>query len=1130
LTCSRCQRDNPSDAAFCAGCGQKLGRVCAACQRDNDVDAIFCNGCGSSLAEPAPAPPASQAERSPADYTPKHLADKILQSKSALEGERKQVTVMFADVKGSMELASQVDPEAWHSILDRFFKVLSEGVHRFEGTVNQFTGDGIMALFGAPIAHEDHAQRACFAALDLKGKLQSLSREVKREHGMHFSVRIGLHSGDVVVGKIGDDLRMDYTAQGHSVGLAQRMEGLAAPDTCYLSGATASLVKGYFDLEDLGEFQIKSVAESVNVFELRGLGELRTRFDVSRARGLTRFVGRSDDMHTLDTALEQAQAGRGQVIGVVAEAGTGKSRLCFEFVERCRAQGYQVLEGQALAHGKDLPYLPMLQLFRAYYGIHDQDDDRAVREKIAGRLLLIDEGFREMLPVQFEFFGAPDPENPAPPLDPDEKKRQLFTVLRTLVQRDDPSARNFIWLIEDLHWMDPGSEEFLAVLVDAIAPTSRLLIVNFRPEYHADWMQKSYYRQLPIAPLGPDAIRELVEDLLGSDKSTEGLAAEIHTRTGGNPFFAEEVTQSLIESGHLEGTRGAYRLVTAIVDLEVPTTVQPLLASRIDRLAEREKHVLQIASVIGREFSEPVLAQVAALPGGELGMALEALKQGEFLYQQAIYPVAEYIFKHALTQEVALTTQLRERRAERHAAVARVIESLHADKLDEQAPLLAHHWEEAREPVVAAGWHLRAAQHVRGRDFAVARRHFAKVSDLTVGQEEDPAACSLAVQAHMGLLSLGFRLGTTVEEQDEIYAVGKRWAERTGDRLQQIELEVTASATIITAGVCDRALEHAMNGEALLEGSEDEKVVAGARYSASYVWLVTGQFAKSGDRYDELIAVGRRLGDLQAPYGGEPLLANLMQCRAQIEFESGDIARARDFLDEALRMARERNLPETEGWCEGGFWLFDWFDGDTQFALPHSLKSLEIAERLGSRFSIAHALAGAAMVVAHSGDGKTALAMAMRAVATARDANTALENEALHVRAVANAHLACGDATQAIAVCDEAMEIVERRGTWRDGPHVCIVKARALLVQDGTRNADAVRATLDRCDEICERTGSRANSFLATIERANLAELEGDAATCERLLREALENFRSIHANNRVAEIEQRLRSMSASS
>ena len=343
---------------------------CQSCRADNPPAARFCNQCGGALEQAAEPPP---TERGPRDYTPRHLAEKILTSRSALEGERKQVTVLFADVKSSVELSGALDPEEWHRVLDGFFQILAEGVHRFEGTVNQYTGDGIMALFGAPIAHEDHAQRACYAALHLCDRLRDYTEELKRERGLVFSVRMALNSGDVVVGKIGDDLRMDYTAQGHAVGLAQRLEQLAEPGKVLLTEDTGRLVRGYFAVRDLGAARVKGHAEPIRILELVGVGAMRTRLDVSRARGFSKFVGRATEMAVLESALERATAGQGQVVGVVGEAGVGKSRLCSEFVERCRARGLAANEGRAVAHGKNIPFLPILQVIRAYFGIASVD-------------------------------------------------------------------------------------------------------------------------------------------------------------------------------------------------------------------------------------------------------------------------------------------------------------------------------------------------------------------------------------------------------------------------------------------------------------------------------------------------------------------------------------------------------------------------------------------------------------------------------------------------------------------------------------------------------------------------------------------------------------------------------------
>src|SRR5215831_800764 len=493
MRCPGCAAENPEHAKFCLECGAQLGHRCAACGAELPGRAKFCLECGKPIGTGSP-----PRTPDPRNYTPKHLAEKILTSRSALEGERKQVTVLFADVKGSMDLAEQVDPEEWHKVMDRFFAILSNGVHRFEGTINQFTGDGIMALFGAPIAHEDHAGRACFAALHLQHELRRYADEIRLKHGFGFSVRMGINSGEVVVGKIGDDLRMDYTAQGQTVGLAARMEQMADPGKALLTGRTAKLVSGYFQLRDLGETRVKGLNELLHVHELEGVGRVRTRFDVSRARGFTKFVGRQREMATLDAALEQAIAGNAQVVGVVAEPGTGKSRLCYEFAERCRARGIVVYEAHGLSHTKPVPFHPILELLRSVFRITEQDGNEATREKIAGRMLLLDETLADGLPLMFDFLGVPDPERPSPPLGPEARQRQLLDLIRRL-SRARSAREPAVLLFEDLHWFDRASEEFIEKLAVEITPGNRtLMLLNFRPEYQAAWMRRSYYQQLPL--------------------------------------------------------------------------------------------------------------------------------------------------------------------------------------------------------------------------------------------------------------------------------------------------------------------------------------------------------------------------------------------------------------------------------------------------------------------------------------------------------------------------------------------------------------------------------------------------------------------------------------------------------
>jgi class 3 adenylate cyclase/DNA-binding IscR family transcriptional regulator len=621
------------------------------------------------------------------------------------------VTILFADVKESMTLADQVDPEEWHRILNRFFTILSEGIHRYEGTINQYTGDGVMALFGAPIAHEDHAQRACHAALLLAEQLRSYATSLRLERGLNFSVRMGINSGEVVVGKIGDDLRMDYTAQGPTVGLAARMEQVAEAGRIYLTEHTARHVRGLFKMKDLGPMQLKGVSDPLPVFELEEVGPLRTRLDVAREKGFSPFVGRRSEMAALVAALERAATGQGQVVGVVGAAGVGKSRLCAEIVDLCRARQIPVHAAHCLAHTKSIANVSILELLRSVFAIGASDSDQAAREKIAGRLLLLDRSFETLLPLLFEFLEVPDPNRPVQWNDEEGRRWRLFGFVRSLVQAQSADGPT-VYLLDDAHWLDAASAEIVAQMADAIGGTRALFLLNFRPEYQAEWMAKSYYQQLPLAPLDPDSIGELLNDLLGTDASLADLPALIGERAEGNPFFTEEIIHGLILSGMLIGERGSYRLAKPLGEIQLPATVQAVLAARIDRLSEVEKRVLQTAAVVGKRFLRRAVERVTNLGEEQTLSALNHLVASELLVDSVGEPDADYAFKHPLTQEVAYHSQLLEHRTFTHARVASTLEELYADRLGQQANLIAYHWEAADERYVAARWRRRAALKV----------------------------------------------------------------------------------------------------------------------------------------------------------------------------------------------------------------------------------------------------------------------------------------------------------------------------------------------------------------------------------------------------------------------------------
>jgi class 3 adenylate cyclase/tetratricopeptide (TPR) repeat protein len=626
----------------------------------------------------------------PVAAIPKHLAEKILTSRSALEGERKQVTVLFADIKDSTELIKDLDPEAAQQLIDPAIHIMMDAVHRFEGTVNQVLGDGIMALFGAPIAHEDHALRAGYAALAMQTAMQPYTEDVRRQHGAALRTRVGLNAGEVVVRAIGNDLHMDYSAVGQTVHLAARMEQLAPPGSILLTAATLRLVEGLVRVTALGPLPVKGLPEPVEGFELLGASDLRRRLQVAAARGLTRFVGRQTELAALYQAVERAGTGHGQVVAAVGEAGVGKSRLVYEVVHSHRLQGWLVLESASVSYGKATPYFPVLDLLKRYTHVEDRDDTRTIRAKVTGQVLTLDEALQETVPALLWLLDALPEEHPFLSLDPPLRRRRTLDALKRVLVRES-QVQPLLLVFEDLHWIDTETQALLDSLVESLPTVRLLLLVNYRPEYQHGWGSKTYYTQLRLDPLPPANAEEFLQTLLGDDPSLVPLKQLLITRTQGNPFFLEESVQALVEAGVLVGERGAYCLATPLDSLQVPVTVQAVLAARIDRLPPEEKRLLQTAAVIGTEVPLPLLQAIADLPEEALHRGLAHLQAAEFLYEARLFPDLAYTFKHALTHEVAYGTILQERRRTLHAGIVEASEMLYRDRLTDQVERLAHH-------------------------------------------------------------------------------------------------------------------------------------------------------------------------------------------------------------------------------------------------------------------------------------------------------------------------------------------------------------------------------------------------------------------------------------------------------
>ena len=820
-----------------------------------------------------------------------------------MEGERKQVTILFADLVDSMELARRIDPEDWRSIMDRFFRLLADGVHDLEGNVNDFTGDGIMAIFGAPIAHEDHARRACLAALKVQRDVAVFGEEFQRTHGLELAIRIGLNSGEVIVGTIGESGDMTYTAIGHSVGLAKRMEQAARPGGICLSPSTAVLVRGYIRLRKPAVREIKGVGQ-MEAFELEGVEVEQGPIEVARSRGLTPLIGRDEELRTLESAIDASLAGRGQLVGIVGEPGIGKSRLCFEIAERCAARGMPVFQVAAQAHEVGVPLLPVLRLLRSYFEIADVADAEA-RRLVEDRLRWLDEGLADEAPLLFDFLGIADPDRPVERMDVEARQRRLLELVRRLIYAQS-AGEPALTIFDDLHWIDPASEAFLLAYVEAAQGTRGLTLLSFRPDYSAPWISRSYYRQIPLAALHGQNERELIDELLGSDPSLDEIRELISRRSEGNPFFAEELVRSLAGSGHLIGRPGGYRLGTPISEADVPATVQAVLTARIDRLSPARKAVLKAAAVLGKEFSGPLLAPLSELDESALNEELRALVAAEFLFERAPEPASTYAFRHPLTQEVAYRSQLREHRAPLHAAAAKAIADHYPDQLDERAALVAHHWERAGEALEAARWYARAAAWSGFNDPSEALRHWQRVVELS---DELPASAerdALGLGARLACLHFGWRLGIGADEAEALFREAELIASAEENaRLHALLLAGYGAVRGLGQGVVDEYADLARRAIDIGKRSGDRalQVVLGTN---GYAFVLTGAYQEGlrvVDRAIELAADDPLIGG-EMPVVASPL-AFCHATRGMLLTEVGDLPAAASSLEAGRELARQ---------------------------------------------------------------------------------------------------------------------------------------------------------------------------------------------------------------------------------
>jgi class 3 adenylate cyclase/predicted ATPase len=904
----------------------------------------------------------ASGSQSPASYTPQHLAERIraeqaaMEARDATDGERKTITALFADIKGSMALMEDLDPEEARAIVDPALALMMEAVHRYEGYVVQSTGDGIFAFFGAPIAHEDHPQRALYTALRMQDEINKYADTLRLAGRTPVEIRVGINTGEVVLRSIRkDDLRTEYTPIGHSTGLASRMEGLAKVGSIVVSEHTQKLTEGYFEFKALGAAAVKGVSEPVHIYEVVGVGPWRTRLQVAARRGLTRFVGRQPELEQLRRALEQAQTGHGQIVGVMGEPGVGKSRLFHEFLGAyCNTPLLLRLETFSVSHSKASPYLPLIDLLKNYFQLTPQDDERKRREKVGGKVLMLDRSLEDTLPYLFTLLGIAEPASSLQHMDPQIRKQRTFEAIKRLLVRESLN-QPLILIFEDLHWLDTETQAFLTLFAESIASAKIVLLTNYRPEYKHEWGTKTYFLQLRLDPLRQEDAQDLLTTLLGNDTTLRPLKQFILEKTEGNPFFMEEIVQALVEQGALvretavgAGLRPAPTL--SLNETRIPTTVQGVLTSRIDRLPAEEKALLQTLSVLGKEFPFGLLKQVADTQEVELHRMLSHLHAAEFIYEQPAFPEVEYTFKHALTQEVTYNSLLIERRKVLHEQTAQAIELLFRDHLEDHYTELAHHYSRSSNTQKAVEYlHLTGQQAMQRSAYAEAISHSTTALELlkTLPDTVERTQQELTIQLTLGG-SLSLPRGHGAPEVERAYTRARELCQQMGE---------TSQLFPVLRGLWN-------------------------------FYLARAELRTARDLGVQLLTLAQRV---QTP----TLLLEAHQTLGATLLWLGELAPARAHLEQGIALydsqQHHRSLAFLYGGVDRGmgclahaFWIL-WSLGYPDQALKRSLDSLTLAQELGHPSSVVFALSFAATLHQYRREGKASQERAETAITLSRE-------------------------------------------------------------------------------------------------------------------------------------------------
>lgn len=1071
MKCPRCQAQNREGVRFCEQCGNRLMVTCPSCGGEISVDKKFCGSCGVPVALPPP----SQFVR-PETYTPKHLVEKILTTKSALEGERKQVTVLFADVSGFTAISERLDPEEIHGLMTRVFELMLAEVHRYEGTVNQFLGDGIMALFGAPIAHEDHAQQAVHAAIGIRKALQGYQEELQQTRGINFQVRQGLNTGLVVVGSIGSDLRMDYTAVGDTTNVAARLLHAADPGRIVISEATFRLIAGYFYTRPLGALPIKGKAEPVRAWEVISASLPRTRLEVEVERGLTPFVGRGLELQVLLECFAKATVGNGQIVFIAGEAGIGKSRLLYELRQKLGDEATW-LEGHSVSFGRAIALYPLVDLLKRTFRIEEGDGEGMIAGKIERAVLRLGEDLRPILPFLRDLLSV-DPGDPAVlSMDPKARRGEIFNALRRLTLRAC-EIRPQVVVLEDLHWIDKATQEYLLFIHDSIPTMRGVLILTYRTGYTPPFGERTFHTRIVLDTLSTEQSVRIANAILGVANLSSELKDLIVSKAEGNPFFVEEITKSLREAGALRQAGGRYVLAdrTAVF---VPEKVQDLIMARIDRLQEGPKRAVQGAAVIGRDFSVRLLQRVLKEEG--LGQHLEQLKSLEFIYEKRVFPETEYTFKHSLTQEVAYESLLYQRRRQLHGIIAFAIREIYADRLEEFHPVVAYHFLRSDEPGKAIEHLVKAGDRaVRLYANAEAAAHYSEAL-LQVGKELDsPDSAGRWIDIVIRLCGVSGS-STDFERDLRNLTTALPLAERLGDRRRQSQVLYWTGRTHYVLGHVPKAIEYAEQALAIADDLREESLGAmpvnllarcyfvvsdfrkarpilersaaqlerlGNRLEAAPMYAGAGWSLAMLGKFDEALRMVDRALAIAQDAGHLPTQAACYQYRAAAQLPMAEWAQAIEDIRRALALAEQIRDPFRVYMATGFLGAFLWMAGDYEAAAQTLERTFQAADRLGTKLYAGLFRVFRAEVSLARREMNEAAHYCPQAITLASEANDRwAEAWARRVLGEALAHAAPPDFAEAEHEIQEAIRIQQELGILPDLARSLLAHGRLLQLK-----------------------------------------------------------------------------------